>query len=114
MTDSNSIQSEIHRRLINQFLNSLTPSQRDALGDEQRIRVTFVEPDQQAIDLAERTDLVISPSAPILHVQSESRAHEQALELSYESFCQAAGGVGFQWLSFSCDEFIGYAFRVKP
>jgi hypothetical protein len=114
MSSENSIQSEIYRQLIRHFLSKLAPNQRDALGDEHRIRVAFVEGDQEAIALAERSNLVISPSAPVLHVRAESRAHEQALALSYEVFCQAAAAVGFNWLSFACDEAIDYAFRVKP
>jgi hypothetical protein len=113
MSNQNSIQSEIYRRLIKQFLNSLTPNQRDALGDEQRIRVDFVQGDQEAVELAERSHLLISPITPVLHIKAESVTHQHALELSYKPFCRAAAAAGFEWLSFSPADFIGYAFWVK-
>lgn len=113
MSNENSIQSEIYRQLIRNFLSSLTPNQIDAIGGEPNIRVAFVKGDQQAIDLAERSSLIISPIAPILHIRSESPAHQKALELSYKPFCKAAAIAGFQWLSFSCGELISYAFRAR-
>jgi hypothetical protein len=114
MANSNSIESEIHTEAIGRFLSLLSSIQRKALGDERRIRVAFAEGSMQAIELAEHSHLLISPASAILHIQCESVAHQSALELSYEPFCQAAAAVGFEWLSFNPSDFISYALRVKP
>ena len=113
MSDSNSIGSEIHTELIRRFLGLLVSNQRNALGDERRIQVVFVEGDREAVELAERSHLLISPITPVLHIKAESVTHQHALELSYKPFCQAAAAAGFEWLSFSPADFIGYAFWVK-
>ena len=100
---------EFHNELIERFLGLLDWHERKALGSRDRIRVACVEGSPESITLAKRTTLLISPASPVLHVQSESMAHECALELSVDCYIKAATAVGFKWLCFNHTSTICYA-----
>ena len=105
--------NEFHNELIERFLQLLDWYEREALGSRDRICVSYVEGSPECITLAERTTLLISPNAPVLHVKTESLAHEFALMLSAERYVKAAAAVGFRWLCFNHSSTICFAHHCK-
>jgi hypothetical protein len=104
---------EFYDVLIERFLQKLDWHERQALGDRERIRVTYVEGDLKTMELARRCSLVIDPSTAILHIQAQSWAHERCLELSLDRYKEVAGSVGFRLISFNHTEGIYCAIPTK-
>lgn len=100
---------EFHEELIERFLALLDSHEREALGSRDRIRISFAQGSPESYALAEKTNLLINPTSPVLHVQSESIAHQFALELSIDSYLKAAAAAGFQWLCLNPTPMICYA-----
>ncbi len=89
---------EFHAELIRRFLNELDSTYRLALSDA-KITISFLEGDQETVELAEKYPLLLSPAVVVLHIQAEP---------------EAAGRVKFDNFSMCRTNLIGTVFHCKP